>query len=330
MALPDLSKVLGRMTPGGPPSGGAMKALLVGVGALAVLGAVSLITWQFRQVEAVRGELRHSQQEKADALKQNEDLLREVTNLRADRTGLDEKMKGLGTQLRTSTEELARTRTDLDEFKRRYEELNEARMLLSAQVDSLARERGDALERAKRVEDDKLELERTAARLRERLALLNRDYDKLADRMRQYESVPQQGGYASSGSPALMSMPGPVPVAALSSPADAAAPSMASAASGSGTVELPPIVVRKDQAAMSAPVRGRLVEVNEAHRFVVVDQGSQDGVHVGMEFDIMRGAHKIGRATAVRVRPQLAACDITPSGASGSLQLGDLAVQRAP
>jgi len=95
-------------------------------------------------------------------------------------------------------------------------------------------------------------------------------------------------------------------------------------------VELPPIVVRKDQAGMSMPVRGRIVELNEPHQFIVVDKGSMDGVHVGMVLDIVRGATTIGQATVVRVRPKLSACDIVRTKTPGPLQIGDAAVQRSP
>lgn len=85
--------------------------------------------------------------------------------------------------------------------------------------------------------------------------------------------------------------------------------------------------MRKDQAAIATAVRGRLVEVNDPHNFVVVDQGSQDGVRVGMAFDIVRGTNTVGRATVVRVRPHLSACDIVRAKTPGPLQSGDLAVQ---
>lgn len=95
-------------------------------------------------------------------------------------------------------------------------------------------------------------------------------------------------------------------------------------------MELPPIIVRKGQAGMSSAVRGRLVEVNEPHQFIVVDKGSADGVQMGMMFDIVRGAGTvIGRAAVVRVRPQLSACDIVRKQTTEPLQVGDVAVQSA-
>ena len=76
--------------------------------------------------------------------------------------------------------------------------------------------------------------------------------------------------------------------------------------------------------------RGRLVEVNDTHQFVVVDKGSLDGVRIGMVFDIVRGTSTVGRAKAVRVRSNLAACDVMRSRTRGTLQVGDVVMQRGP
>ena len=94
-----------------------------------------------------------------------------------------------------------------------------------------------------------------------------------------------------------------------------------------GTVELPPIIVRKGQAGVSPPVQGQVVEVNESHGFIVVDKGSLDGVRIGMIFTILRGGTVVGRASVVRVRPQLCASDIVRAGTPGSLEVGDVAIQ---
>ena len=86
-------------------------------------------------------------------------------------------------------------------------------------------------------------------------------------------------------------------------------------------------MVRKDQAQGAGPIRGRVLEVNRMHNFVVLDKGSEDGVRAGMRFDVLRAMQPVGQATVIRVRPQLAACDLVPAGTPGLVQVGDLAVQ---
>ena len=60
---------------------------------------------------------------------------------------------------------------------------------------------------------------------------------------------------------------------------------------------------------------------------MLLDKGSEDGVRPGMRFDVLRAMQPVGQVTVVRVRPQLAACDIAPAATSSLLQVGDLAVQ---
>jgi hypothetical protein len=76
------------------------------------------------------------------------------------------------------------------------------------------------------------------------------------------------------------------------------------------------------------PVRGKVLESNDQHHFIVIDQGSMDGVREGMVFDLLRGGAPVGRTMAVRVRPKLAACDIIRANTTGTVQVGDIAVQR--
>ena len=95
------------------------------------------------------------------------------------------------------------------------------------------------------------------------------------------------------------------------------------------TVELPPIIVRKDQAAVASVVQGMVVEVNEAQQFVVVNEGSQDGILLGMILDVVRGTARVGRVKVVRVRPKMSACDIIRSDTVDPLQVGDTVAQQS-
>jgi hypothetical protein len=93
---------------------------------------------------------------------------------------------------------------------------------------------------------------------------------------------------------------------------------------------LPPIVVRRNRMAADTLIRARVVEANATHRFIVIDQGADQGVHTGMTFELSRGGETIGQAMAVRVRPRLSACDVISGDAAEAVRVGDLAVQRGP
>ena len=143
--------------------------------------------------------------------------------------------------------------------------------------------------------------------MRDRFALLDRDYQRLIQ---------------PRSSPATSQV-------SATSATQAAATSAPPASGASQTVELSPIIVRKDQAGVASSVKGRVVEVNQAHQFVVVDKGSEDGILLGMTLDIIRGAARVGRVRVVRVRPQISACDVIRSDTVDPLQVGDAVTQHS-
>jgi len=281
---------------------------------VAVIGLVVVIVSQRQQVQALTDQLTRSRQHAQQLEAQSQKLTDQVSALEMDRQGLDARLKALRNELTTASTNLDQSRLSLEELQERFETLSSMHTAMERQLSSVTTERDEARQQAKGLEENKTELERSVLRLRERLTLLDRDYRALSEQLAKAQAAPSQG----------------VSAVIATGPNHAASTAPVVTARSSGTVELPPIVVRKDSAGMSIPVRGRLVEVNEPHGFLVVDKGSMDGVYVGMAFDIVRGASTIGRATVVRVRPQLSACDILRAKTPGPLQAGDQAVQSSP
>lgn len=276
-------------------------------------GAAALGAGQWSRLNA---QLQLSRQQLAALTEQNQALSRQVTALEEERRGVDERLAGLRNQLAQATTELERARQGLKELERRDAELLSERDRLKTQVGSLQSAREETVTKAKRLAEDNAELSRTVSRLRERMALLDRDVKQLQAQLTTLQTTPQiHAGYVSA--------PGP----SVNHGAETSPP--LSTASRPSTVELPPIIVRKEHAGMALPVQGRVVEVNTEHAFVVVDQGSADGVRPGMRFDVVRSGKTVGQATVVRVRPNLAACDLSDVS-QGPIQTGDLAIQRSP
>jgi archaellum component FlaC len=305
------------MSPLRVPSIGRATALLVPI--IAALGGVGLVGFLFSgQLQQVKEQLRLSQQQAAQLGTQNQELTRQIDTLQTERNDLGERLTSLRAQLASAATDLERSRASLVEFQDRYERLDEERAQLQAEVERVTKEREETQQQLQqqlqRVEQENADLERSVSRGRHRLALLDRDYRKLAERLAQVEASPYPGvdvvsEIAPTYGSAQSSKGNPLPSAIA------------------GTVELPPIVVRRDRAGMATLVQGRLIEVNEPHNFVVVDKGSANGVHIGMVFDILRGSSSVGRVTVSRVRPQLSACDIFRAKTPSPLQVGDLAVQ---
>jgi len=276
------------------------------------IGLVVVVVSQQQTMRGLEGRLAQSRQQVQQLEAQHQAVTQQMSELEEDRQGLDARVKSLRNELTSVSANLDRSRLSLEALQGKYDVLNVERSAVQAQLSSVTAERDEARREAKTLEQGHTELERSVSRLRERLTLLDRDYRQLTEQLATAQAVPNQGVSAIIAT-------GPT------HHADSTAPAVTTRSPE--TVELPPIIVRRDQAGMSIPVRGRVVEVNEPHRFIVVDQGSMDGVHVGMAFDIVRGASTIGRATVVRVRPQLSACDILRAKTPGPLQTGDQAVQ---
>jgi len=300
------------------PLGISLPKLLVPfIAAVVVIGGGALYMGKAKQLEQLEQMLAQSRQQLTQLKSQSEALQQQLSAAEANRRNLDEHNNSLRKEIASAAADRDRFRSELDGWDERYRTLERSKAALETQMASAITERDVAKQDVERVANEKTELQRATMRLRERLTMLDRDYRQLSDQLAKLQAAPSAGvsglsviGAADPGSAAVPS----------------ATPAVWTQAPG-GTVELPPIIVRKDQAGMSMPVRGRLVEVNDPHQFIVVDKGSQDGVRVGMSFDILRGSAAVGRATVVRVRPQLSACDIFRAKTPGPLQIGDQAVQ---
>lgn len=298
---------------------GRSPQILLGI-ALVVLGGIAAASTV--QLSRLKSQLVEKQQTVVSLTAQNDELQQQLTALDTQRKELETRLTELRNQLSSATGEMGRLRANVDELKIRSRALEEDNTALQTQVNRLTKERDEARSAIGRVDEEKKELERAAARLRERLTFLDRDYQQLAAKVAALERE-------NMGQPAWTE-PATPSAAAPSSSGSAGSSEAAQPFGGAQTVELPPIVVRKDQSGMGLPVRGQVIEVNEQHRFVVVDKGANDGVQIGMIFDILRAGARVAQTVAVRVRPQLAACDLVTSQSPEFPRVGDVAIQRNP
>ena len=308
------------MPPPSFPSLGNATKLLVPLALGAGGFGIGFLLYMGKAQEAGRlqQQLSMSQQQAAQMEAKNQELIQQISGIQSERKTLDEKIASLRSQLSSATDDLDRSRASLKEFETRYQVLTEERNKLETRVAEVTGERDEARKRADRMAQEKADLERTTSRARERAALLDRDYRALSEKLAELQSASQPTtGLVTSLPPASPTVVPSVDGTSMS----------ATTSSIPGTVELPPIIVRKDRVDGSSSIRGRLIEVDGPHNFVVVDKGSADGVRVGMAFDILRGSSTVGRATVIRVRPALSACDVVLASPPGPLQVGDLAIQ---
>lgn len=311
-------------------------ALAIAAGGIGVV-ALAVVQQQGRQqLGQLRQALTKSEQRVAQLTAENAEVTQQLTSLRNERKTLEERLSSVRTQLAEATSTLEQNRASLEEFKDRYARLDGERTRLEAQVSALMGERDDVKKQVRRLEQEKAELQRSMARARERMALLDRDYRKLTNKLETSKTTPSplfavgstddplpSGSEQPANQPVGAGTGSGLPTAGTTPPAqpEARAPTLPAA------VELPPIIIRKDAPSGPTPIRGRVVEVNEPHHFIVIDKGSADGIQAGMILEVLRGAQAVGQASVVRVRPRLAACDVIRTQTPDRLQIGDLVVQ---
>lgn len=71
---------------------------------------------------------------------------------------------------------------------------------------------------------------------------------------------------------------------------------------------------------------GRILFVNQAQNFVVINMGKKDGVSKGMIFEVYRGEDRIGKVKVIEVRKRLSACNIEKVNFNEIITANDLVI----
>ena len=287
------------------------------VGLLVAATAAVLFTIQLQRNAEIEHQLLLARQQGDRLVSQNQTLTQQLSASQTERNTLDERVFSLGVQLSAASSELQRANERLAAAEQLAAKLSQTEAVLQEQVEatSKAKKAQQAAEQeAQRLKGDKASLARSVDRLRAQLILLERERRDLATQLTMLQFTPH---------------PGVNVVGATQPTGDSSAVPSAGSSQGQA-VELLPVVVRKGQNEPLPVVSGHLVDVNEQHQFVIIDKGTMDGVREGMMFNILRSDTPIGLVTAVRVRPQLTACNIMRTVSPQPLRVGDLAVQRSP
>jgi chromosome segregation ATPase len=91
-------------------------------------------------------------------------------------------------------------------------------------------------------------------------------------------------------------------------------------------VELPPIVVKGDrQSAINdlKIITGKIVAINEANNFVVINLGENHGITIGRKFEVYRNNVSIGRVEVIQARKNISAADIISVDAKHKIRIND-------
>lgn len=303
-----------------------VKIVLVALPILVIGGLAFVVTRLGSQVEQLQGTLADRERQAEELAEANTQLTRRLEQLVQEREQTQAELETARRQLEGLTVELQQAQDAMAALQVDYDQVRESSATLEQQLAALQEQYDARQQRIVALERERETWERSISRLRERLAFADRDYQRMAQRLAALERRPQpaQQDIAALGAsePAAVAAPAadpPTPVPVVTRIRE----------QQPGAVELPPIIVGKHRAQAAGPVRARLVEVNEPYRFVVIDKGTQDGVRLGMTFNIVRRAGAVvGEARVVQVRPQLAACDVVRMKGAEPPRVGDAAVER--
>lgn len=303
-----------------------IKTVVLAFAGLLGLGCVGILFWglsQQKELQQASQSLNHSRQQVEELKVSRLSLEAEMEKLRLERNALEERVGSLQAQMTLQGADVERFSSSLQDAKKQIEQLRVERDEFQAQMAILKGERDSAARQLLRLPvlgQENEELKRSITRLRQRLVMLNRDYQQLAAQLESVQAeVPVHPGVINVIGSNQQSMR-TVPNTPVSFSHDVTQQAQ--------TVELPPIIVRKNNAGPALPIRAQVVEVNESQQFVVLDKGQSDGVYVGMVFDVLHGEDLVGQVKVVRVRPDISACDVILTHTDGFLQVGDLVVSQ--
>ena len=277
--------------------------LMIIVVILAVLGGAGFVGWQQQtQIQGLQQTARGLRGRVSQAQTDAEALQAQLTQADADRHSLTERLDAARQETAQAQDALRAVQAQLVDWSSRYSAAQQEKEALVAQLAATAKEQDGAKQQMTQLQAQKARLEGERAELQQRLSALTEEIVQLKQQVA------------------------------------AAPPSRASGAAvmRNGAIQLPSIVVRPGgvagadtaESADTAQQPARVVEMNAQYRFLVIDQGSADGVFSGMVFDVVHDGATVGSVTAKQVREHLTACDLDASSASSSFRIGDLAMPR--
>ncbi len=253
------------------------------------------------EIDKQKNQLDEAALQVVELKKQNSDLELEIKQIGNEKDEINQKIK-YGQDLADNLAiDLARSRND--------------QKAVNDRADKLKGENLDLLSQIRALTSTKVDLEKTISRLTD-------DKDAMQKKLIETESIIQSRiddiwKIKSSLDKKLSQNMASIP----SSPSS----------SGSGSMELPPIIVnaagQQQDAAASAPAgmrtEGAIISMNDTNNFVIVDLGqSNSAVSVGNSLKVYRGSNVIADLEVIQVRREICAADIKDKTAD--LKVGDV------
>jgi chromosome segregation ATPase len=255
------------------------------------------------------------------------DFIQEKAELEAQVDKLKQQVldaKSQVAQFRNENEELS---LETNEIKKKKENLEQEintkkRALRVVSMDLVAerRQRGEAVNEVKKLRDETSSLKR-------QLIMANRQKGKLQDKLRETldkkntleekiidaESILQEKSLAFKELQTDLSQ--------------TMEEGRRVTAGDSGSVELPPIIVKPETSTLMN-LKGEVIAVNPEEQFVVFDLGESSGISPGALLKVMRGNREVATLEVIETRKNISAADIKDVVGNFDIQEGDIVISR--
>jgi len=279
------------------------KAIVVLLGIMAALGlavagvAISL-QMQERDLRVAReNELRLVKAEK-------DELEQQLTEVREAKSRIEREFAGVKHDLDDATRQLADERQKKEQLTKTAEDRQQ-------QIDRMLRD----LEQAR---SDQRTLTDQLGRLRDEHTTLQRQMTDLNQAKAQLEQkVAELSNHPTVELDKVVVSPPAVSGSTVSAPASDSAASPKPEAATNAASSPPPSV-------QASPMQGQVIVVNREYGFIVVNLGSNHGLALGQEFQVVRGDQVLGRVKVEKVYEELSAAAILPTSDKNAIREGDV------
>ncbi|MDD5044385.1 MAG: hypothetical protein PHH69_05710 [Candidatus Omnitrophica bacterium] len=254
----------------------------------------------------------------------------DIKNLMNEKADLERRLSYSERTIDSLSLELVREKKDNRKMKEDYKAIESEKQGLISEMNSLRTQMADLNSQIKGLNDNKAALEdklqnieSSKQDLEHKLmainALLDEKTSEIMDMKQRLDTLKQDQGLIPKEKPKVyIAAPTPQqPAVVKDAPAKKPAPQ--------ASVELPPIVVKPSDASVSAKPQkeasGKVLEINTANKFVIVDIGEDAGLAAGSTLGVWRGSRRIATLEVIQTRKSICAADIKQS--TQTIKVGD-------
>lgn len=259
----------------------------------------------------------------AGVLKAKADLELQLTDLKSVVSDLQLKLDQIGKEKNDLTLQVSKLEQENQESARKASYNERLASNLSAELLREQKDKKEILEQLVSIKQENLSLRSSIKEinssnfaLKNKLKSIDEQRAQLDVRVEQMNaSLEQKIDEVAKATKDIRSLPGAGDKPTISSQAETLAKN----------VELPPIVVKGEEAVNDLKIiSGKVIALNDANNFVVINLGENQGLSIGRKLDVYRNNVSIGRIEVVQTRKNISAADIIKLDPKRKIKVGDI------